>query len=83
MAEVGLLPFARVALEVATAVLPRCRSRFSKHQFSQLQLLAVLCLMCYEDWTSEKLKYSCGSTANCAACYGFGAFPITRPCTVS
>jgi len=51
MAEVGLLPFARVALQVATQVLPPYRSRFSKHQFTQPQLLAVLCLMRYEDWT--------------------------------
>ena len=51
MAEVGLLPFARVALQVATRVLPPYRSRFSKHQFAQPQLLAVLCLMRYEDWT--------------------------------
>lgn len=27
MAEVGLLPFARVALQVATQVLPHCRTR--------------------------------------------------------
>jgi len=39
MAEVGLLPFARIALQVAKAVLPRYRSRFSKHQFTQPQLL--------------------------------------------
>ena len=45
MAEVGLLPFARTALQVATAVLPPYRSRFSKHPFTQPQLLAVLCLM--------------------------------------
>jgi hypothetical protein len=44
MAEVGLLPFARVALQVARRVLPPYRSRFSKHQFTQPQLLAVLCL---------------------------------------
>jgi len=49
MAEVGLLPFARIALQVAKAVLPRYRSRFSKHQFTQPQLLAILCLMRYED----------------------------------
>src|SRR5690349_17833678 len=35
MAEVGLLPFARIALEVSKAVLPRYRSRFSNHQFTQ------------------------------------------------
>jgi hypothetical protein len=34
MAEVGLLPFARIALQVSKAVLPRYRSRFSKHQFN-------------------------------------------------
>jgi hypothetical protein len=45
MAEVGLLPFARVALQVATQVLPPYRTRFSKHPFTQPQLLAVLCLI--------------------------------------
>lgn len=45
MAEVGLLPFARIALQVAKAVIPRFRSRFSKHQFTQAQLVAILCLM--------------------------------------
>src|SRR3970040_203029 len=51
MAEVGLLPFARMALQVSRAVLPRYRTRFSKHPFTQSQLLAILCLMRYEDWT--------------------------------
>jgi hypothetical protein len=51
MAEVGLLPFARIALQVSKAVLPRYRSRFSKHQFTQPQPQAILCLMRYEDWT--------------------------------
>jgi Transposase domain (DUF772) len=56
MAEVGLLPFARVALQVATPVLPPCRTRFSKQQFTQPQLLAVLCLMRYEDWTFREAE---------------------------
>ena len=43
MAEVGLLPFARIALGVSRAMLPRYRSRFSKRQFTQPQLLAILC----------------------------------------
>jgi hypothetical protein len=47
MPEIGLLPFARVALQVASAVLPARRSRFSKRQFTQPQLLAILCLMRY------------------------------------
>src|SRR6266446_10572053 len=56
MAEVGLLLFARIAVQVARAVLPRYRSRFSKHQFTQPQLLAILCLMRYEDWTFREAE---------------------------
>jgi len=56
MAEVGLLPFARMALDVASAVLPTYRTRFSKHQFTQPQLLAILCLMRYEDWTFREAE---------------------------
>jgi len=56
MPEIGLLPFARVALQVATAALPPYRSRFSKHQFTQPQLLAILCLMRYEDWTFREAE---------------------------
>jgi len=60
MAEVGLLPFARIALQVSKAVLPRYRSRFSKHQFTQPQLLAILCLMRYEDWTFRETEVRLG-----------------------
>jgi Transposase DDE domain/Transposase domain (DUF772) len=56
MPEIGLLPFARVALQVASAVLPSYRTRFSKHQFTQPQLLAILCLMRYEDWTFREAE---------------------------
>src|SRR5208283_4861023 len=56
MPEIGLLPFARVALEVARAALPPYRTRFSKHQFTQPQLLAILCLMRYEDWTFREAE---------------------------
>jgi hypothetical protein len=51
MAEIGLVPFARVALEVAEAALPRYRSKYSKHTFAQPPLLAALCVMRYEEWT--------------------------------
>ena len=56
MDELGLLPFARIALQVSWAALPRFRSRFSKHQFIQPQLLAILCLMRYEDWTFREAE---------------------------
>ncbi len=44
MAEVGLVRFAQVAREVAETVLPRYRSKYSKHLFPQPSLLAILCL---------------------------------------
>ena len=56
MPEIGLLPFARTAMDAATAVLPTYRSRFSKHQFTQPQLLVILCLMRYEDWTFREAE---------------------------
>ncbi len=56
MAEVGLVRFARVALGVAEGVLPDYRTKFSKRTFTQPQLLAVLCLMRYEEWTLRKAE---------------------------
>lgn len=56
MAEIGLVPFARLALEIASAVVPPYRTRFSKHQFTQPQLLALLCLMRFEDWTFREVE---------------------------
>ncbi len=56
MAEVGLVRFGQVALDVARATLPRYRTAFSKHQFTQPQLLAVLCLIRYEDWTYREAE---------------------------
>lgn len=56
MFEVGLVHFARLALEVGEAVLPYYRTKFSKHTFTQPQLMAILCLMRYEDWTLRKAE---------------------------
>src|SRR5512143_2084153 len=56
MPEVGLVRFGQVALDVAQATVPRYRTTFSKHQFTQPQLLAVLCLMRYEDWTFRETE---------------------------
>ncbi|HKM66527.1 MAG TPA: transposase [Candidatus Acidoferrum sp.] len=60
MAEIGLLPFARMALQVSQAVLPHYRSRFSKRQFTQPQLAAILCLMRYGDWTFREAEVRLG-----------------------
>ena len=56
MAEVGRLAFACTAWAVGRAVLPPYRTAFSKHQFTPPQLLAVLCLMRYEDWTFREAE---------------------------
>lgn len=56
MAEVGLVAFARCAFEIAKRVLPMYRSKFSKHTFTQPQLLAIVCLMRYEDWTFREAE---------------------------
>src|ERR1044071_2960934 len=56
MAEIGLVEFANCALAIATKVLPLYRSKYSKHTFSQPQLLAILCLMRYEDWTFRETE---------------------------
>ena len=60
MAEVGLLAFARTALDVSRAVLPPYRARFSKHQYTQPQLLAILSLMRCEDWTFREAEVRLG-----------------------
>lgn len=56
MAEIGLVPFAQLALQMADRVIPRYRTRFSKHQFTQPQLLAVVCLMRYADWNLRETE---------------------------
>src|SRR6202047_4553775 len=75
MAEVGLLPFARIALQVSRAVLPRYRSRFSKRQFTQPQLLAMLCLMRYEDWTFREAEVRLGEHRELRQVWGLGSVP--------
>src|SRR5579872_4260711 len=75
MAEVGLLPFARIALKVSRAVLPRYRSRFSKCQFNQPQLLAILCLMHYEDWTLREAEVRLGEHRELCQAMGLVSVP--------
>ena len=61
MAELGLVRFAQVALDVARATEPCYRTQFSKPEFTQPQLLAILCLPRNQDWTYEKPKCVCPS----------------------
>jgi len=48
--------FAQLALDVAQATVARYRTSFSKHLFTQPQLLAILCLMRYEDWAYREAE---------------------------
>src|SRR5437667_6214472 len=75
MAEVGLLPFACIALQVSRAVPPRYRSRFSKRQFTQPQLLAILCLMRYEDWTFREAEVRLGEQRELRERLGLSSVP--------
>jgi hypothetical protein len=75
MAEVGLLAFARTAWEVGRGVLPPYRTRFSKHQFTQPQLLAILCLMRYEDWTFREAEVRLGEHRELRQTLGLSSVP--------
>jgi len=75
MAEVKLLTFARIAWEVGRAVLPPYRTPFSKHNFTQPQLLAILCLMRYEDWTFREAEVRLREHRELRAALGLRSVP--------
>lgn len=56
MAEVGLVLFAKIALEVTQEGLSAYSSKFSKHTFTQPQLMTILCLMRFENWTFREAE---------------------------
>lgn len=75
MAEVGLVRFAHVAHEVAEAVLPSYRSKYSKHLFTQPALLAILCLMRYKNWTFREAEVRLGEIQELCAALGLERAP--------
>ena len=75
MAEIGLVRFARLALEVSEAVLPRQRTKFSKRLYTQPQLLAVLCLMRFEDWTFREAEVRLSEHAELRAALKLNSVP--------
>jgi hypothetical protein len=75
MAEVGLLTFGRTAWQVGRAVLPPYRTPFSKHHFTQPQLLAILCLMRYEDWTFREAEVRLGEHRELRQTLGLSSVP--------
>ena len=56
MAEVGLVLFAKTALAVMNEVVPPYGSKYSKHTFTHPQLMTILCLMRFEDWTFREAE---------------------------
>ena len=75
MAEIGLVRFARVAMEVARAVVPAHRSKYSKRVFTQPQLLGILCLMRYEDWTYREAEVRLEEHTELRAALGLSRVP--------
>ncbi|MBI2867462.1 MAG: transposase, partial [Chloroflexi bacterium] len=75
MAEVGLVSFACVSMQVATAVLPRYRSKKSNHLFTQPQLVTILCLMRYEDWTFRETEVRLAEHAELRRALGLQRVP--------
>lgn len=75
MPEVGLVHLARVTMRVVEDVLPAHRSKFSKRQFTQPQLFAVLCLMRYEDWTFREAEVRLAEHSDLRAALGLTSAP--------
>ena len=75
MAEVGLVLFAKTALEVMQEVLPAYGSKFSKHTFTQPQLMTTLCLMRFEDWTFREAEVCPAEHSDLRAALGLERAP--------
>jgi hypothetical protein len=67
--------FATIALQGGQAALPAYRSKFSKRRFQQPQLLAILCLMRYEDWTFREAEVRLAEHAELRTALGLRHVP--------
>jgi len=67
--------FATIALQVGQAALPAYRSKFSTRQLTQPQLLAILCLMRYEEWTFPEAEVRLAEHAELRAALGLRHVP--------
>ena len=76
MPEVGSVRFAQEALSVAESVLPAYRTKYSKRLYTQPQLLAVLCLMRYEDWTFRETAVRVGEHTDLLRVLGLTQAPV-------
>ena len=82
MAEVGLLPFARIALQSFSGGASAVPKSFQQTPIlTQPQLLAILCLMRYEGLDLSRSRSTAGRTPRVALDAGTGErAPISRPC---
>lgn len=76
MPEIGVVRFAEEALSVAESVLPPYRTKFSNHLYTQPQLLALLCLMRYEDWTFREAVVRLGEHTELLRALGLARAPV-------
>jgi hypothetical protein len=69
------LAFTRTALGVAQVALPPYRTRSSKRQFTQPQLLAILSQMRYEDWAFREAEVPLGEHCELRQRSGLSSVP--------
>jgi hypothetical protein len=75
MAEVGLVIFAKTALAVMNEVVAPYGSKYSKHTFTQPQLMTILCLMRFEDWTFREAEVRLAEHSDLRAALGLERAP--------
>lgn len=75
MAEVGLVLFAHTALEVINEILSAYCSKFSKYTFTQPQLMTILCLMRFKDWSFREAEIRLSEHSDLRAALGLQQVP--------
>jgi hypothetical protein len=75
MAELVLVQLARVAFDVAQTAVPRYRTRFSKHKFTQPRLLAILCLIAVRRLDLSRSRNPPAQAHRIAAAFATGFCP--------
>jgi hypothetical protein len=62
-------------MQVMQEVLPAYSSKFSKHTFTQPQLMTILCLMRFEDWTFREAEVRLAEHSDLRAALGIQRVP--------
>jgi hypothetical protein len=75
MAEVGLSALCQDGARSDQEVLPAYSGKFSKHTFTQPQLMTILCLMRFEDWTFREAEVRPAGHSDLRAALGLERVP--------